>query len=364
MGRKSTAAVVHEVGGPYTLEEVELCDLRPNEVYVRVEAAGVCHTDANMQVMVPMPAVLGHEGAGVVEEVGAGVEYVKPGDRVIISWPACGVCPNCLTGKRYICDNAFPLLFSGRRLDGSQTIKLNGEWISGSWFQQSSFASYSLAPVESLVRVDDDVPPEILAALPCGAMTGAGAIVSALQVGPADGVLITGAGGVGLSAVMAAHIAGAYPIITVDVHPGRLALAQELGATHVINAAAEDAAARVQEISPGGVRYAFDSSGVVSSWNLAAVSVRAGGTFGVCAAVEQETLGGSPHITLSKGMRIQFIMGGSVVPRVFLPKMIEWYKAGRFPVDKLVKTFPFSEINDAFAAAHHGEAVKPILLMQ
>ena len=363
MAKKSTAAVVHEVGGPYALQEVELDALRPNEVYVRVEAAGVCHTDANMQVMVPMPAVLGHEGAGVVEEVGAGVDYVKPGDKVIMSWPACGVCPNCLTGKRYICDNAFPLLFSGRRLDGSQTIKLNDEWISGSWFQQSSFATHALTPVESLVKVDDDVPPEILAALPCGAMTGAGAIVSALQVGPADGLLILGAGGVGLSAVMAAHMAGAYPVITVDVHPGRLALAQELGATHVINAKNEDAVARVQEISPGGVLYAFDSSGVVSSWQLAALSVRAGGTFGVCAAVEQETLGGSPHITLSKGMRIQFIMGGSVVPRVFLPKMIEWYRAGRFPVDRLIKTFPFSEINAAFAAAHHGEAVKPILVM-
>ena len=363
MGKLSTAAVVREPGGPYTLEEVELDELRPDEVYVRVEAAGVCHTDANMQVMVPMPAVVGHEGAGVVEQVGSAVTAVKPGDKVIISWPACGTCPNCLTGKRYICDNAFPLLFSGRRLDGSQTIKLNGEWISGAWFQQSSFATYAIAPVESLVKVDDDVPPEILAALPCGAMTGAGAVVSALQVGPADGLLVLGGGGVGLSAVMTAHMAGAYPIVVVDVSPDRLALALELGATHALNAKTEDVVARVQEISPGGVRFAFDSSGVAKSWETAAVSVRAGGTFGVCAAVERETLGGSPHITLSKGLRIQFIMGGSVVPRVFLPKMIEWYRQGRFPVDRLVTTFPFSAINEAFAAAHHGEAVKPVLLM-
>ncbi len=364
MSKLANAAVVREVGGPYSIEAVELDDLRTNEVYVRVEAAGVCHTDANMQVMVPMPAVLGHEGAGVVEEVGAGVDYVKPGDRVIISWPACGVCPNCLTGKRYICDNAFSLLFGGRRPDGSRTIRLGGAWISGSWFQQSSFATSSLCPAESLVKVGDDVPPEILAALPCGAMTGAGAVVSALQVGPQDGLLVLGGGGVGLSAVMAARMAGAYPIITVDVNEERLALALELGSTHGINAGKEDAAARVQEISPGGVRYAFDSSGVVSSWNVAALSVRAGGTFGVCAAASQETLGGSPHITLSKGMRIQFIMGGSVVPRLFLPKMIEWYKQGRFPVDKLIKTFPFSQINEAFAAAHHGAAIKPVLLIE
>jgi aryl-alcohol dehydrogenase len=363
MGKMTTAAVVREVGGPYTLEEVELDDLRAGEVYVRVQAAGVCHTDANMQVVVPMPAVLGHEGAGVVEGTGSGVDYVKPGDKVIISWPACGVCHTCLTGRRHICENAFPLLFGGRRLDGSQTIKLGGDWISGAWFQQSSFANHALTSVDSLVRVEDDVPPEILAALPCGAMTGAGAILSALQVGPQDGLAIFGAGGVGLSAVMAAHMAGAYPVIAVDVSPERLALALELGATHTVDAAAEDVVARVMEISPGGVSYAFDSSGVVASWKAAAVTVRAGGTFGVCAAVEQETLGGSPHITLSKGIRIQFIMGGSVVPRVFLPKMIEWYKQGRFPIDRLITTFPFSEINAAFAAAHSGQAVKPVLLM-
>jgi aryl-alcohol dehydrogenase len=363
MGKLAKAAVVREPGGTYTIESVELDELRPNEVYVRVEASGVCHTDANMQVMVPMPAVVGHEGVGVVEEVGAGVDYVKPGDRAILSWPACGVCPNCLTGKRHICDNAFPLLFGGKRLDGSPTIKLNGEWISGSWFQQSSFATHSLVPVNSLVKVDDDLPPEILAALPCGAMTGAGAVVSALQVGPADELLVLGGGGVGLSAVMAAHLTGAYPIVVVDVNDERLALARELGATHTVNAKNEDPIARVAEICPGGVRFAFDSSGVVASWHTAAASIRAGGTYGVVAAVEQETLGGSPHIMLSKGNRIQFIMGGSVVPRVFLPKMIEWYKAGRFPVDRLVKTFPFAEINEAFHAAHTGEVVKPILLM-
>lgn len=365
MGKKATAAVVREPGAPYTLESVELDDLRPHEVYVRIQAAGVCHTDANMQVVVPMPAVVGHEGVGVVEEVGSAVTEVKTGDRVIISWPACGECHNCLTGERYICDNAFPLLFSGRRLDGSPTIKLNGEWISGSWFQQSSFATYAIAEADSLVKVDDeDVPAEILAALPCGAMTGAGGILSALKVGPLDEVLILGAGGVGQAAVMAAHLAGAYPIIAVARNPKRLQLALELGATHTVNAATEDVPARVREICPEGVRYAFDSSGAVSMWNVAALSLRAGGTFGVCAAAEQETLGGSPHFFLSKGARIQFVMGGNVVPRDFLPKMIEWYKQGRFPVDKLVQAFPFSEINEAFASSHDGRVVKPVVVMK
>ena len=251
MGKMASAAVVREPGGPYTIESVELDDLRANEVYVRVEAAGVCHTDANMQVMVPMPAVVGHEGAGVVEEVGAGVDYVKPGDRVILSWPACGVCPNCLTGKRYICDNAFPLLFGGTRLDGTQTIKLNGEWISGSWFQQSSFATHALVPGDSLVKVEDDAPPEILAALPCGAMTGAGAVIARPAGRAADELLVLGGGGVGLAAVMAAQMAGAYPIIVVDVNDERLALALELGATHVSTPEATTSSPGWQEISPG-----------------------------------------------------------------------------------------------------------------
>jgi len=363
MGKKATAAVVREVGGPYTLEEIELDDLRPDEVYVRLEATGVCHTDANMQVMVPMPAVVGHEGVGVVEEVGPAVDYVKPGDRVILSWPACGVCPTCLSGHRYVCDNAFQLLFGGKRLDGSPTIKLNGEWISGAWFQQSSFATYSLVPQSCLVKVDNELPAEILAALPCGVMTGAGGIISALRVGPADGVLILGVGGVGQAAVMAAKMTGAYPIIAVARNPKRLELALELGATHTVNAKTEDVVARVMEISGGGVRYAFDSSGASAMWEVAAPALLPGGVFGVCAAAEKETLGGSPHIMLSKGNRIQFVMGGNVVPRVFIPKLIEWYKQGRLPVDRIVGTFPFSEINEAFASSHKGETVKPVVLM-
>ena len=282
MGKKATAAVVREPGGPYTLESVELDDLRPNEVYVRIEAAGVCHTDANMQVMVPMPAVVGHEGVGVVEEIGAGVDYVKPGDRVIISWPACGVCPNCLTGKRYICDNAFPLLFGGRRLDGSQTIKLNGEWISGSWFQQSSFATYAIAPADvarqgggrrsagdprrSSLRGHDRRRR--------GAQRPAGR-APRRAARPRRGRGRPGGGhGRAYGRSVPDHrgraqsqASGAGP--GTRGHPRR-----ERGQT-------EDVVARVQEISPGGVRFAFDSSGAVSSWQVAAVSVRAGGTFGV-----------------------------------------------------------------------------------
>ncbi len=364
MSKMATAAVVHEAGGKFTIEDVEIEDLRPGEVYVRIKAAGLCHTDLNMQFLLPMPAVVGHEGAGIVEEIGPGVDYVKPGDRVIISWPSCGVCSNCLTGKRYICEAQFPLLFSGCRLDGSRTVRLKGEPISACYFQQSSFATYALVPESSLVKVEDDeVPWEIMAALPCGAMTGAGSVLSALEVGPQDELLALGVGGVGQNAIMAAHLAGAYPIIAVARNPRRLELALELGATHTVNAKTDDVVARIKEIAPRGISKALDSSGAVSSWVTAASVLRNGGTFGVVAAPEAETLGGGPHALLSKGIRVQFIMAGSVVARDFLPKLIEWYKQGRYPVDKLVTTFDLADINEAVLAAEEGRAIKPVLLM-
>jgi aryl-alcohol dehydrogenase len=357
VSKKATAAVVHEPEGPFTLQEVELGDLRPGEVYVKIQASGLCHTDLNMQHFLTMPAVVGHEGTGIVEEVGTGVLDVSPGDRVIISWPACG--------KRYICDAQFPLLFSGRRLDGSTTCKLGDDPISACYFQQSSFSTYAVAPAESLVKVtDNDIPPEILAALPCGAMTGAGSVLNEMKLGPQDSFVSFGVGGVGQAAVMAAHLAGAYPIIAVARNPKRLELALELGATHAVNARTDDVAAKINEIAPHGISHALDSSGAVSSWVAAASVLRTGGFYGVVAAPEVETLGGSTHGMLSKGIRIQFIMAGSALPKVFLPKMIEWYKQGRFPIDKLITTFDFAEINEAVAAANEGRAIKPVLLMR
>lgn len=364
MSKKATAAVAHEPEGPFTLEEIELVDLQPGEVYVKIQASGLCHTDLNMQFLLPMPAVVGHEGTGIVEEVGPGVVGINPGDRVVISWPACDVCHNCKAGKRYICEAQFPLLFGGKRLDGSHTATLNGEPISAAYFQQSSFATHAIAPAESLVVVDDDsIPPEILAALPCGAMTGAGSVINELCLSPMDSFVSFGVGGVGQAAVMAAHLTGAYPIIAVARNPKRLELAMELGATHTVNAKTEDVAARIKEIAPDGISRALDSSGAVSSWVTAAAVLQAGAIWAVVAAPEAETIGGGPHAMLSRGIRVQFIMAGSAVPKVFIPKMIEWYKQGRFPIDRLITTFPFDQINDAVKASHDGTAIKPVVLM-
>jgi len=365
MSKKARAAVVREPEGSFTIEDVELDDLRPNEVYVRIEAVGVCHTDMNMQQFLAMPAVVGHEGAGVVEEVGCGVDYVKPGDTVMISWPGCGVCPNCVIGRRDICDLQFPLLFGGCRPDGSPTTKLNGEWISAAYFQQSSFATLAIAPADSLIKVEtEDIPFEILAALPCGIMTGAGAITNSLGVTAQDDVMVVGTGAVGLSAIMAAKLSGVNPIIAVDINDDRLALALELGATHALNPKRDDVVELVKGLVPRGLRFAFDTTGLPVSWATAVRSLCMGGTFGGAAMPVSQELGFPPFEMFGKGLRVQFVMAGSAIPREYLPNLIKWYKTGRFPVDRLVKTFPFEEINTAWAESQAGRAIKPVLLMR
>jgi aryl-alcohol dehydrogenase len=365
MSRKARAAVVYEPEGPWTIEDVELDDLRPNEVYVRVKAVGACHTDRNMQQFLPMPAVVGHEAAGIVEEVGCGVEYVKPGDRVIISWPTCGLCPNCAVGRRDICDVQFPLNFGGTRLDGSHTVKLNGEWISAAFFQQSSYATYAIAPVDSLIKVeDDDVPFEILAALPCGIMTGSGAITNSLRVTSQDNVMIIGTGAVGQSAVMAAKLSGAYPIVAVDIVEERLALARELGASHVFNAHNDDVVAEVMRLVPRGLEYVFDTTGLPVSWATGVHSLCMGGTFGGAAMPVSQEFGFPPFDAFGKGLTMVFVMAGSAIPRQYIPRLISLYQSGLFPVDRLVTTYPFEQINEAWADMGAFKAVKPILMME
>jgi len=364
MSREARAAVVYEPEGAFTIEDIELDDLHPGEAYIKIEAVGVCHTDMNMQPLLGMPAVVGHEGTGVVEEVAAGVDYVKPGDRVIISWPTCGTCPKCLVGRLDLCEMQFPLNFGGRRADGTQTIKLNGQFIHGAYFQQSSFATYAITPASSLVKVEDDIPAEVRAAMPCGIMTGAGAVVNTFALGPKDDLVVFGAGAVGLSAIMAAKISGVYPLVAIDVYPQRLQLSLELGATHAFNALEDDVPARLAELRPAGFKYALDTSAKQSSISTALKCLGTGGIFGVLAVPEPEHPDFSTLDLFPKGLRMQFILAGSSTPRLFIPQLLEWYKIGRFPVDRLVKTFNFEEINEAWAESAAGKTIKPVLLLK
>src|ERR1700741_4176491 len=263
-----TAAVVRERSAPFALEKLELCDPRPDEVIVRVVASGMCQTDLHGRdgyFASAYPAVYGHEGAGVVHAVGNAVSALAPGDHVVMSFPWCGTCANCQQHKYCYCMHGRRLKMHGRRADGSTLLSRNGAPVYSAFFQQSSFGTYALTQERYAVKVRKDAPLEALGPLACSGQTGAGAVLNAMQPTTGDSFAVFGVGAVGLSALMAAKIAGCDPIVAVDVHDERLALAQALGATQVINHTGRDKVVdEVRTVAPGGVRYALESSGVPS----------------------------------------------------------------------------------------------------
>jgi len=338
--------------------------LQADELLIRMQASGICHTDIAAQGMLTMPAVLGHEGMGVVEQIGSGVDGIKTGDRVVISYGFCNNCPGCQEGKPFICDNSVSTNFGGTRIDGSYTTKLDGTDITASFFQQSSFASHSITSARNVVRVENEMEPQLLAPLGCGIMTGAGAILNTFKVGAKDSLVVFGAGTVGLSAIMAARLADADPIIAVDINRGRLDLALELGATHALDANEGDIPGRIREICPRGVRFSFETSGVDQALDDAIESLGMGGICGIVTVPHYgEKYPFTPFGIFVKGAALQGIFFGSAVPNSFLPKIIEHYQAGQFPYDRLVRTYDFADINTAIADTQSGEVIKPVLLM-
>ena len=361
---EATAAVLYEPGGSFQLKTVTLDELRPDELLIRVQASGICHTDIAAQGMMTMPAVLGHEGMGIVEQIVSGLDGIKVGDRVITSYGFCNSCPRCHEGRPFICDQSVQTNFGGTRIDGSHTTKLDGSIITASFFQQSSFASHIITSVNNVVRVESSMESHLLAPLGCGIMTGAGAILNTLKVGAMDSLAVFGAGTVGLSAIMAARLAGAAPIIAVDINRERLDLAQELGATHALDANEGDVVGRINEICPRGARFSFETSGVEQALNDAIESLGMGG---VCGMVTVPNYGEkypfTPFGVFVRAATLQGIFFGSAVPNTFLPQIIDWYQAGRFPYDRLIRTYDFADINQAFADTKSGEVIKPVLIL-
>jgi aryl-alcohol dehydrogenase len=364
MTTTATAAVIREPHGQFSLETVELEEPRSDEIRVRMEASGICHTDILAQEHTPLPAVFGHEGAGVVEAVGAAVNRVRPGDRVIVSYPWCGTCPKCVEGEPYICDHAMPLSFAGTRLDGSRPISQGGQSIASAFFQQSSFASHAITLERDVVPVRGEHPAEMLAALACGVQTGAGAILNTMRVGAKHSLVVFGAGAVGLSAIMAGHLAGASPLIAVDVVDERLQLALELGATHTFNAREGDTATRIRGIVPRGVDFTFETSANEQALNDAIMCLCMGGQCGIVIAPHfGQKYPFSPTEILSHAATVRGIIQGSALPNTFLPKLIELNQQGRFPYERLITTYDFMDINKAFADTKAGRAIKPVLKM-
>ena len=282
------AAVVHPGSGTFTWEDVQLEDPRPDELLVRVVGTGICHTDLatrDEHLHTPMPAVLGHEGAGVVEVVGDGVVDVAPGDKVLLSFSSCGHCSACQHGHPAHSVNFIPMIFVGARPDGTTPIRsASGEPLGGRFFGQSSFATRCIAHVRSVVPVEalDEDELALLAPIGCGVQTGAGAVLNELAPGTGDTIAIFGAGAVGLSGVMAAALTPAEHIIAIDIVPSRLDLARELGATHVINGKEEDTAERLADITKGrGLTHALESSGVPALLRQATDALAVGGSVAV-----------------------------------------------------------------------------------
>ena len=358
------AAVVRQPGREIVLERVELDALLDDEVLVRVQACGICHTDAKFQAMVPLPGVFGHEGTGIVEETGAAVSLVRRGDRVIISYPWCGTCESCRRAEPYRCKDISRLKFSGRRDDGSQTIRLDGSTISSAFFQQSSFATCAIALEHALVPVEGDPAPELLAALPCGVQTGAGAVLNAFAMGAEHSLVMFGVGTVGLSAIMAARAVGVSPRIAIDINPSRLECAMELGATHALDARDGDVPGRVRRWLPGGASHALESSTTATALADAIECLGQGGKVGVFSAPPRgETFPFSTRGLFERVGSLHGIIQGFAVPRTFLPRLIAMQQAGEFPYERLITTYDFADINRAFAELEAATVVKPVLIM-
>lgn len=360
-----TAAVVRQKGGPFTLEQLRLEEPHADEVLVRVVATGMCHTDMVVRDQVypvPQPIVLGHEGAGVVEKVGANVVKVRPGDHVVLTFMSCGRCRLCEQGRPNNCENFNAHNFSGGRADGTGSLRDERGSIHDHFFGQSSFSTFAVANERNVVKVPKDAPLELLGPLGCGIQTGAGAVMNALKVGHGASFAAFGAGAVGLSAIMAARAVGATTIIAVDVVPARLALAKEIGATHTVNAKERDAVAAVKEITGGGVQFSLETTGIPLVVRQAVDALGVRGTCGIVGAAPPET---DIKIDITAFMQmaktIYGIIEGDSVPDVFIPQLIDLFLQGRFPFDKLTKFYPFERINEAASDSEKGLTVKPII---
>ncbi|MFC3096898.1 NAD(P)-dependent alcohol dehydrogenase [Alteraurantiacibacter palmitatis] len=362
---KISAALSGRGGAAPELVELEQEEPRPGEMRIRLVATGICHTDLHEHPgrHSPQPIVLGHEGAGVVEKLGEGVSGFAVGDHVILSGNSCGRCPSCLAGRPTYCDLAMPLCFGGKRLDGSTALCGSEGPVHSHFFGQSSFATHAIVPVRTAVKMAKDLPLEKLGPLGCGVVTGAGGVIAALKVGFGDTIAVFGTGGVGLSAVMAAKLVGARRIVAVDLNPARLELAREFGATDCFLGDAEDLAAAIRGVTGRGMDFTFNTTNAAPVHSMALEVLAMNGTAGFVAA-PHGPFNPQMFAMLAGGRQLRGILGGDANPQTFLPLLAEYWRQGRLPFDRMLSFYPFAAIERAFADAHAGHAIKPVLLME
>ncbi|GAF49041.1 alcohol dehydrogenase catalytic domain-containing protein [Rhodococcus wratislaviensis] len=361
------AAVLHRAGSPLVIEDVDLDTPKPGEVLVRIEAAGICHSDLhymNGDLTAKLPAVLGHEGAGVVEAVGEGVARVQPGDTVITTWrPRCGNCEFCSSGRPALCELGRVHAATGGLLDGTSRLTLRGNRIHH-LMGVSCFAERSVVPERSLIRIAPDVPPEIAAITGCAVITGVGAALNQMKEATGQAAVVIGAGGVGLSAIMGLNLIGANPIIAVDTVDARLDLARTVGATHVINPTRQDLQTEIVNISGRPAKWAIDAVGAAQTLTQA---VEAVGTGGTVVAVGLGKVGATFAVPINplvqQEKRIIGSLYGSSNTPVQIPQLLQLYTAGKLPLDRLVgRQHGLEEINDAYQDMRNGATGRAVIV--
>jgi aryl-alcohol dehydrogenase len=360
-----TQAAVSREGAPHPrIEAIEVGPPQAGELLVRVVACGVCHTDLTVHERPgPRPMVLGHEGAGIVEETGPGVTGFAPGDHVVMSAAAhCGVCAACRDGAYPYCVEGFARNFGGLRPDGTSGLSQDGALVHGNFFGQSSFARHALAQASSAVLVPGDLPLELLAPLGCGVPTGAGSVLYTLGVRPGASLAVFGAGSVGLGAIMAGRVAGATRIVAVDVVPSRLELALELGATDAVDARDGDPVEAIRELTGGGAGFTFNTTRSPRVYDQMVDALAPQGTAGFVGPPDE---GWQPDLTaiMHGGHAIMGIVQGGVAADVIVPLLIDLHRQGRFPFDRLIREYAFEDIEAAFRDSEAGTTIKPVLRM-
>lgn len=359
-----SAAVLREKSGKYLIEEIEIDEPRSNEILVKITGAGMCHTDIFFKHNpVTLPIVLGHEGAGIVEKVGNEIRKVQPGDHVVLTYYSCGICLNCQQGHPAYCQNSVAGSFLGVRPDGTTTLHKGDEKIHGNFIGQSSFATYAIATERNLVKINKEVPIELMGPMGCGIQTGAGAVLNSLKAEAGTSIAVFGMGSVGLSAIMAAKIAGCTMIIGIDINDERLKLATELGATRTFNVKNCDAVQEVIKLTGGGADYSLESVGNPEVVRQAVKSIHRLGKCGIMGATPMETEVTLDLNSILFGRTVFGIIEGDSIPDVFIPRLVGMYMNGQLPIEKLVSYYTLDQINKAEEDSQQGAVLKPIIRM-
>jgi aryl-alcohol dehydrogenase len=362
-----SAALVRQKSGPFSIETVDLTDPRDDELLVEVAASGMCQTDLHGRdgyYTAPYPAIFGHEGAGIVRAAGKAVRNFAPGDHVVMSYPWCGHCANCRSHRPTYCVEAFALKMDGTRPDGSTLHSQNGHPVYSSFFQQSSFGTYTVANERFVVKVRNDAPLEWLGPLACGGQTGAGAVLNVMKPKPGDAFAVFGVGAVGLAGLLAAKIAGCDPIIAVDLHEHRLKLAREFGATHILNHTdRNDIVAEIRKLTGRGVRFSLETSAAVLVFREAVECLMPAGTCVLLGSARAGTEVSFEMPFLQEGRVVQGVIQGDSVPQEFIPRLVDHIMAGRFPIERMITFYDLADINRAAQESSAGTTIKPVLRM-